>query len=171
VRGHAKTDAGLLTGDDVVVTGALGTAFEAGGVGAGAGFRQRERDHRCPARRRRQPPRLDLVAAVAPEHLTGERGELYTVRAREIAARDLLHGDAERHEVGVLTAVRGRGAQAEQTELPHLPPRAGGKLTRAVPVSGARLQLLAGEGAQRANELLLLRREREIHQSVKSISR
>src|SRR5881397_107552 len=113
-------------------------------------------------------PYTTLFRSVLANDLPGQPGELQRVRAREVAARDLLHGDAGGQQIGLLAAVLGRRPETEEAQLAHLPPRARRKLTALVPVLRTRGQFLPGEATQRADQLLLLGGEREIHGSVRS---
>ena len=76
--------------------------------------------------------------AVPPEDLAGEPRELHPVGAAEVAAGDLLHGDAEGEEVGLLAAIGGRRPEAQEPQLPHLAPGVPGELAAPVPVGRAR---------------------------------
>src|SRR5205807_2697492 len=111
----------LLAGDDPVVALATRATRERGGVGAGRRLGQRQRHHRLATGDARQPAPADLGVAVLTEDLARERRELDAVRAAEVAARRLLHRDAEHREVGVDAAVLDRNTQPEQAELAHPP--------------------------------------------------
>src|SRR5213592_726647 len=165
---HAHADAGLLPRDHVLVAVTHRATNEIGGVGADARLGERDGHDGLTADDAGQPPLLHLVGAVLADDLPGQSGQLQRVRARKVAARDLLHRDAGGQQVGFLAAVLGRRAETEQAELAHLPPRARGELAAPVPVLGARGQLLPGETAQRADQLVLLGGERKIHGSVRS---
>src|SRR6266536_163593 len=160
---HGQADSGLLTRDHRTVTVALRAAGQVRCVGAGPGLRQRQRDDLLAARGRRQPALLDLFAAGRADDLAREPRELDPVGGAEIPARDLFHRQTEGHVVGVLAAVGGRHAQAEQTELAHLAPHFPRKLARPVPLARQRRELLLRKRPERPDQLFLLGTEREIH--------
>src|SRR5262249_10521802 len=160
---HAEADPGLFTGDHVRVAFTLGAAREVGGVGTHTRLGQSESNDLFTPRARWEPAGLDLLARVVSKDLACQSRELDAVGRAEITPRNLLHGDSHAHQVDLAATVLDCMAKCEQPKLAYLPPRCPRKLTAFVPLARAWRQLLAGEGAERPNQLVLLRGKGEVH--------
>jgi len=116
----------LVAVDDPVVTVGLRRGFEAGGIGPGAGFGQRERRHHVAGRDVGQPPRLLFVSAEPNQYLACDSvvGAEHRPQCQGRVAE--FHGD-----LGVLHQVEAkptpvlRNGIPEQSHLGRLRPQIG----------------------------------------------
>src|SRR5205085_5085695 len=133
-------------------------------VGASTGLREAERpEHLAPAHAREPLPLLLL----GPEPRDRPRAEpdrrLQRDRDGGVDARELLDREAERLEVGSLAAVFLRERDAEQAHLAHASHDIERELLALVVLGGVGGHDLEGELPDGGAELLLLRRQVELH--------
>src|SRR5205085_8959246 len=137
---------------------------DGGRVGASSRLGQPERaEHLAPAHPRE--PLLLLLLGPEARDRTGTEADRRLQRDRDggIHARELLDREAERLEIRALAAIGLRERDAEQPHLPHAPDDVERELPGAVELLRARGDDLVGELPDGGAELLLLRRQVEVH--------
>ena len=150
--------------DDPLAADELGLGPRGARVGAGAGLGQPEARELLARDQVGQPGLLLLVGAVAQDRVDAEAdGGLERDPHRLVDPADLLDRDAQAGEVAVRAAVLLGGGEPEQAELPHLAHDVDREVVLAVPLGGARRDLLLGEVADGTPELLVLRGQLEAH--------
>ena len=146
------------------VTVRVRTRDERAGVGARARLGEREAADALAARERRHEPRALLVGAELEQRQRARRRVDRDGDADAgVGARQLLEHEDVRHEVRARAAVLLRHADAHQPQLAELPEQLARKAVVAVPLRRVRLDLRVRELARQRLDLLLLRRQLEVH--------